>query len=304
MQIPQIPPESRPSKLTRISNQTFYSLENCDVFNNQIENTDLTMDQIPMLQQVFEVRYSQHKENQVQKFYNMPYQERMYFMMDKDSGRIFDMRIPEQAKEIQAILNGNTINLIKDQAWNEFILLTKKMNEHLLDYAELGDEESINTLLIPTNEYYINIDTKGLDDWTALHFASNEGNLEIINILLKNGATVDSLTKFQRTPFFLTVIQNFIDCANVLLEHNANINIQDKDGNTPLHIASQIGSIEMISFLLEKKADPNIRNIFNQNSMQICCDANSLQIFIKYGYVNHDENHNTWNQFPFKKQQI
>ena len=37
---------------------------------------------------------------------------------------------------------------------------------------------------------------RGLDDWTALHFASNEGNLEIVNILLKHGATVDSLTKF------------------------------------------------------------------------------------------------------------
>ena len=94
-------------------------------------------------------------------------------------------------------------------------LLSKKFSEHLLDYAELGDALSIETLLIPTIEYYLDIDTKyyqyiyyfrGLDDWTALHFASNEGNFNIINILLKHGATVDALTKFQRTPFFLTVM--------------------------------------------------------------------------------------------------
>ncbi|CAK61788.1 unnamed protein product (macronuclear) [Paramecium tetraurelia] len=291
MQIPQGQPEFRPSRLTRYSNQTFYSMENCDVFNNQIENIDLMMDQIPMLQQVFEVRYTQHKENQLQKFYNMPNQERMFYMIDKDSGRIFDMRIPEQAKEIQEIMNGNTVNFIKDQAWNDFILLTKKMNEHLLDYAELGDAQSIETLLIPTIEYYLDVDTKGLDDWTALHFASNEGNLNIVDILIKHGATVDALTKFSRTPFFLTVMQNFIECANVLLQHNANINSQDKDGNTPLHIASQMGSTDMIAFLLEKKADPNIRNSFNQNCIQICCDANSLQIYIKYGYAHNEESY-------------
>ncbi|CAD8196387.1 unnamed protein product [Paramecium octaurelia] len=291
MQIPQDQPEFRPSRLTRYSNQVFYTMENCEVFNNPIENMDLLMDQIPMLQQVFEVRYTQHKENQLQKFYNMPNQERMFYMIDKDSGRIFDMRIPEQAKEIQEIMNGNTVNFIKDQAWNDFILLTKKMNEHLLDYAELGDAQSIETLLIPTIEYYLDVDTKGLDDWTALHFASNEGNLDIVNILLKHGATVDALTKFSRTPFFLTVMQNFIECANVLLQHNANINIQDKDGNTPLHIASQMGSTDMIAFLLEKKADPNIRNSFNQNCIQICCDANSLQIYIKYGYVHNEESY-------------
>lgn len=80
------------------------------------------------------------------------------------------------------------------------------MNEHLLDYAELGDAQSIETLLIPTIEYYLDVDTKGLDDWTALHFASNEGNLNIVDILIKHGATVDALTKFSRTPFFLTVM--------------------------------------------------------------------------------------------------
>lgn len=34
------------------------------------------------------------------------------------------------------------------------------MNEHLLDYAELGDADSIRTLLIPTKEYYLNVDSR------------------------------------------------------------------------------------------------------------------------------------------------
>lgn len=64
-------------------------------------------------------------------------------------------------------MNGNNVNFNKECAWNDFLylwiyisLLTKKMNEHLLDYAEIGDSDSIATLLIPTMEYYLNIDTK------------------------------------------------------------------------------------------------------------------------------------------------
>lgn len=37
---------------------------------------------------------------------------------------------------------------------------------------------------------------RGLDDWTALHFASNEGNVEIVTLLLQHGASVDVITKF------------------------------------------------------------------------------------------------------------
>jgi ankyrin repeat protein len=88
------------------------------------------------------------------------------------------------------------------------------MNEYLLDYAEIGDSDSIATLLIPTMEYYLNIDTKyyilyelrGLDDFTALHIASNEGDIKMIDLLLKHAANIECLTKFNRTPLFLAVM--------------------------------------------------------------------------------------------------
>lgn len=50
--------------------------------------------------------------------------------------------------------------------------------------------------------------TRGLDDFTALHIASNEGDIKMINLLLKNGANIECLTKFNRTPLFLAVMQN------------------------------------------------------------------------------------------------
>lgn len=38
------------------------------------------------------------------------------------------------------------------------------------------------------------INTKGADDWTALHFASNEGHGDIVEALIEKSIKVDALT--------------------------------------------------------------------------------------------------------------
>ena len=39
------------------------------------------------------------------------------------------------------------------------------------------------------------INSKGIDDWTALHFACYNGNVKLVNFLLYHEATIDSLNK-------------------------------------------------------------------------------------------------------------
>lgn len=52
------------------------------------------------------------------------------------------------------------------------------------------------------------LNIRGLDDWTPLHFAANEGYPNLINILLNNEANIEAITKFQRTPLIVAVLQN------------------------------------------------------------------------------------------------
>lgn len=82
-------------------------------------------------------------------------------MVDKDSGRIFDMRNPEvcvfnmkAAAQMQLLMSGSMVLPFKESAWKDYMYtlyacrkLSKKMNELLLDYTEIGDIESIHKLL-------------------------------------------------------------------------------------------------------------------------------------------------------------
>ena len=71
---------------------------------------------------------------------------------------------------------------------------------------------------------------------SPLHFSSINGNIEIINLLLKNGA---------------------------------NINIQDNNLETALHMACWKGKEDVVRLLIEKKIDINIKNADNQTAYDI-----------------------------------
>lgn len=112
------------------------------------------------------------------------------------------------------------------------------MNEHLIDFTEMGDEQAVSNLLESKSEFYLDIDTRGLDNWTPLHIAANEGYNDIIILLLKEGANIEALTKFNRTPLLLAVLQNQYETVKLLIQKGAQVNAQDLELNTSLHLAS------------------------------------------------------------------
>jgi ankyrin repeat protein len=57
----------------------------------------------------------------------------------------------------------------------------------MLFAAEYGELEEVKRLLDKEGllqDLVADINARGLDSWTALHFAANEGKLEIVNFLL------------------------------------------------------------------------------------------------------------------------
>ena len=52
------------------------------------------------------------------------------------------------------------------------------------------------------------INAKGLDQWTALHFSSDQGHLQIVDELLSQPSIeVDAISTIQRTPLHLAAIK-------------------------------------------------------------------------------------------------
>jgi ankyrin repeat protein len=58
---------------------------------------------------------------------------------------------------------------------------------------------------------YIDINAKGLDDWTALHFASNEANIAVVKILCARGANIEAITRNKRTALHLASQRGSLD---------------------------------------------------------------------------------------------
>ena len=57
----------------------------------------------------------------------------------------------------------------------------------------------------------MDINAKALDDWTALHYAVNNRNIEIAKILLEAGADSNSPTKMGTTPLHLACLRHCIE---------------------------------------------------------------------------------------------
>lgn len=115
------------------------------------------------------------------------------------------------------------------------------------------------------------INAKGLDNWTALHFAVNEGRTEIVKELLsRDGVEKDPVSNIMRTPLHLACMRGNTAIVRMLVTSGANINSQDDDGNTPLHFASEFGHFESIIFLVkEAGSDPQIQNKYDYSPSDI-----------------------------------
>jgi ankyrin repeat protein len=92
---------------------------------------------------------------------------------------------------------------------------------------------------------------------TAMHYASLNGNLQIIAILIKADAKLNPVDPLGDTPLHLAVEQDQIDAAKLLLDAGAEVDPQNKDGMTPLMIAASRGELEIARALLAKGANPN-----------------------------------------------
>jgi Notch-like protein len=86
-------------------------------------------------------------------------------------------------------------------------------------------------------EAHVDANTQDKSGKTALHWAASMNMMEIMKILLKQGANKDSQDNNGQTPLFLAAKEGSSDAVRLLMESLANRNIQDNMERTPLRIA-------------------------------------------------------------------
>ena len=126
-----------------------------------------------------------------------------------------------------------------DGAWYNFWKMVYKNNEELRAACERGDFDFVkNIVLQKESDYPIEVNSKGFDEWTALHFAAYEDHVNILDFLLEHSADVNAETRFGKTALHIASIRGNIESIIVLSKSGINLNHQDEEGNTALHIAT------------------------------------------------------------------
>lgn len=136
-------------------------------------------------------------------------------------------------------------------------MCTEKMthNEILVEACQFGDLSAAKNAI--ANGADVNVNG---GDYTPLHWATQEGHIEIVGVLLDNGADINSHDKEGFTALQKAVGEDYPHIVRYLLNQGADINDCCDGHGTPLHTACAYGRLECANILLSAGADASIKD--------------------------------------------
>ena len=85
---------------------------------------------------------------------------------------------------------------------------------------------------------------------TPLHVAARNGDAEIVNLLLQDGALVNARNRFNRTPLQMAVFGGHRQVAQTLLDNGARRDLRNVFGRSALDYAVRNRDTEMVRLLI------------------------------------------------------
>ena len=125
------------------------------------------------------------------------------------------------------------------------------------------------------------IDKKDIAGQTALIYAADGGQLEVVKYLVSQGADVNASSgKHGRgTALIYAAANNHTEIVSFLLENGANINaVTPYQKETAILWATAMGHKEMVELLLEKGADPHIEARYGEDAIDTAKKVNRADI--------------------------
>ncbi|XP_003745812.1 palmitoyltransferase ZDHHC17 [Galendromus occidentalis] len=97
---------------------------------------------------------------------------------------------------------------------------------------------------------------------TLLHWAAINNRLEIVNYLTSKGAIVDAVGgELQSTPLHWATRQGHLSMVVLLMKYGANPSIRDGEGCACIHLAAQFGHTPLVAYLIAKGENVNLEDV-------------------------------------------
>eukprot|EP00899_Mesostigma_viride_P010377 jgi/Mesvir1/19340/Mv10398-RA.1 len=141
--------------------------------------------------------------------------------------------------------------------------------------AENGNVD-IMKLLIDANA---DINLPDGDGATPLHWASAHNGVDAVKLLLGlhcNPTVADNY--LHDLPLHWAAAKGHVKVASLLVSAGSNPGAVNKHGWTPIHMAAANGHGDMIRFLLGRGADPNVQNNKGNTALHLACAGSQVWI--------------------------
>lgn len=124
----------------------------------------------------------------------------------------------------------------------------------------------------------INLNFQDDHGMSSIHEAAVGGNIEILKLLIDNGANVNLKDTKGLRPLHYAAWQGRSEPVFILLRRGANVNEQSLTGDTPLHFACQYGHNDIVQLLLFHQADPSLVNRRQLNPLDLACENGRFHV--------------------------
>ena len=129
---------------------------------------------------------------------------------------------------------------------------------------------------------YININYADENGNTALHYACDEGNLKIVEILIQANCDTNIKNNNKQTPLHLSTKRGYFDISKMLIESGAILNIYDSEKNSPLHYICKNNYIELLRYILTKNPKINQKNIYGKTPKDLTTNTEIKNLLDEY----------------------
>ena len=171
----------------------------------------------------------------------------------------------------------------------------------LCDYAEriLGpsihpkDEENVleigTPLFVASRRGHLNVvqllvergaslDMQSVYGETPLHVASENGHLSVVQLLVECGASLDTQNKGGKSPLHVASQNGHLSVVQLLVERGTSLDSQNEDGETPLYVASENGHLNVVQLLVERGASLDMQNKGGETLLHVASQNGHLSV--------------------------
>jgi len=160
-------------------------------------------------------------------------------------------------------------------------------NTGLIVAAMNGFYDMVSYLLSAGVAGHVNLSND--DGFTALQYASKNGDLHTVQCLLNFRADVDAKNKFHQTSIMLAARNGHSEVTEILLGAGASIERKDKGGRNALMMAARNGRVTVIDVLLKANACVNIVDRRGKTALTLMAEhacprsIRAMELLLDYG---------------------